>query len=142
MEPKKPIIINGVDISECKRIAYKNSLKPMCGDTITRCSGRKNCYYKQLKRKEQECKELKKHVFGLRPELKSMIDETCCKYNIEAKTYHEKIIEIINNLDKYEQTLTKIKDICLHEVKELTDSAIYGGRYVEISQIIDEVEDE
>lgn len=115
---------------------------------ILRCDQIKNCpikeIYKQLKRKEQECEELKedrerwksnfngkvsaikellqqldqliaenekmkKQVCDLRPELKYIIDKTCSKYNIESKYYHEKIVEIINNLDKYEQTLTEIK---------------------------------
>lgn len=65
----------------------------------------------QLNQLKTENEGLKKQVCGLRPELKSMIDETCRKYNIEAKTYHEKIVEIINNLDKYEQTLAEIKEI-------------------------------
>ena len=47
----------------------------------------------------------------MRPELKYIINKTCCKYNINAKYYHEKIVEIINNLDKYKQTLTEIKEI-------------------------------
>ena len=46
-----------------------------------------------------------------------MIDKICGKYNIEAKTYHEKIVEIINNLDKYEQTLIEIKEIVEIEIE-------------------------
>ena len=70
----------------------------------------------KLKRKEEECEKnekSKKQVCGLRPELKFIIDKTCCKYNIEAKNYHEKIIEIINNLDKYEQALDIIEEYCM-----------------------------
>lgn len=43
--------------------------------------------YNQLK---AENENLKKQICGLRPELKYIIDKTCCKYNIEAKYYHEK----------------------------------------------------
>ena len=126
----KQIIIDGCDVSGCD--CYCDG-KCLCEyNEINRkiiryysCNKFPNCYYKQLKRaeqrivelnktiqtKEQECEELKKQVCGLRPELKYIIDKTCCKYNINAKYYHEKIIEIINNLDKYTQTLTEIKEI-------------------------------
>lgn len=70
MEPKNPIIINGVDVSECKYITYKNSLKPRCGNTCTPCRGRKNCYYKQLAHKERECQ---------RAEQKLILIEDYCK---------------------------------------------------------------
>ena len=62
----------------------------------------KNCYEltEQLDQLKAENDELKKQVCGLRPELKYIIDKTCCKYNINAKYYHEKIVEIINNLDQ------------------------------------------
>ena len=59
----------------------------------------------------KENEQLKKQACGLRPELKYIIDKTCCKYHINAKYYHEKIVEIINNLDKYTQTLIEIKEI-------------------------------
>ena len=59
----------------------------------------------------KENEQLKKQACGLRPELKYIINKTCCKYNINAKYYHEKIVEIINNLDKLEQSLTEIKEI-------------------------------
>lgn len=65
----------------------------------------------QLDQIKEENEKLKKQVCSLRPELKFIIDKTCCKYNIEAKYYHEKIVEIINNLDKYERNLADIKEI-------------------------------
>lgn len=74
-----------------------------------------NCYLdadKEIINKlKAENEELKKQACGLRPELKYIIDKTCSKYNINAKCYHEKIIKIINNLDKYKQTLDEIKEI-------------------------------
>lgn len=68
-------------------------------------------FKEQLDQLKAENEKLKKQVCGLRPELKSIINKTCSKYNIESKYYHEKIVEIINNLDKYEQTLIEIKEI-------------------------------
>lgn len=113
----KEIYIDDVDVSWCE---FYNKDDKTCREVngkygtdiceFDKCENY-NCYYKQLKRKEQECEELKKQVCGLRPELKYIIDKTCSKYNIEAKYYHEKIVEIINNLDKLSKTLTKIKGI-------------------------------
>ena len=61
----KQIIINGVDVSGCKKYEHEivrcnATLKNMCF-CGGRCTDEKNanCYFKQLKRKEQECKKLK-----------------------------------------------------------------------------------
>lgn len=53
----KQIIIDGVDVSECDE-------RSMC----INCESVTNCYYKQLKRKEQECEKLKAR---LKPKLKN-----------------------------------------------------------------------
>ena len=62
----KPIIIDGVDVSGCKKYEHEivrcnATLKNMCF-CGGRCTDKKNadCYYKQFKHKEQECEELKK----------------------------------------------------------------------------------
>ena len=61
----KQIIIDGVDVSGCKYIDIENFEKPICHCISQRnecempCEYNKDCYYKQLKRKEQECEELK-----------------------------------------------------------------------------------
>ena len=153
----KQIMIDGVDVSGCKHYKNRTCIADYCLTDMpfgeAKCELNSNCYYKQLKRKEQECKklkeyfetakeasncnlkalgemtewadkldeendqlkaerdELKKQACGLRPELKYIIDKTCSKYNINSKYYHEKIVEIINNLDKLKQTLTEIKEI-------------------------------
>ena len=64
----KQIIIDGVDVSGCKKYEHEivrcnATLKNMCF-CGGRCTDEKNanCYYKQLKRKEQECEELKTEV--------------------------------------------------------------------------------
>ena len=61
----KQIIIDGVDVSSCKfynaddkTCREENSKYPIDICEFAKCEGC-NCYYKQLKRKEQECEELK-----------------------------------------------------------------------------------
>ena len=64
----KQRIIDGVDVSECKKYEHEivrcnATLENMCF-CGGRCTDKKNadCYFKQLKRKEQECEELKAEI--------------------------------------------------------------------------------
>ena len=58
----KQIIIDGVPVQDCCYFDYENDgYKDSCYIHQNECSAQ-NCYYKQLKRKEQECKELKVEV--------------------------------------------------------------------------------
>lgn len=56
---KKEIIIDGVDVSGCIYLPY-------CEDKQGNCGNNPNCYFKQLKRKEQECKDLKEEIICLK----------------------------------------------------------------------------
>ena len=60
----KKIIINGVDVVGCK---YFNRFRSICHNKNLCCDCEKNqdCYFKQLKRKEQECEELKNEYWKL-----------------------------------------------------------------------------
>ena len=67
----KQITIDGVDVSECEHVFARTSLFKEKNfvectaffleneDSRCNCSDNPNCYYKQLKRKEQECERLK-----------------------------------------------------------------------------------
>ena len=64
----KQIIIDGVDVSGCKKYEHEivrcnATLKNMCF-CGGRCTDKKNadCYFKQLKRKEQECNKYKQII--------------------------------------------------------------------------------
>ena len=72
---------------------------------------------RQLEQFKADNEKLKKQVCGLRPELKHLINEICHKYDIEAKTYHEKIVEIIHSLDDYKQALDNIEEILKQGIK-------------------------
>ena len=86
---------------------------------------------------KEENNKLKKRVCVLRPELKYIIDKTCRKYNINAKYYHEKIVEIINNLDKYKQILVEIKEIAKICRNKNIDNC-YECKYFDDCEIEDE----
>lgn len=55
----KEIIIGGVVVSECEELANYENVLFVCHKTGKKCNINKNCYYKQLKRLEQENAELK-----------------------------------------------------------------------------------
>ena len=159
----KQIIIDGVDVSRCKKYEHEivrcnATLKNMCF-CGGRCTDKKNadCYFKQLTREKRECaywkkanddknkllsklgcpttatarrqafvlqqqidqlkEESKEQTCGLQPELKRLINKICRKYDIEAKTYHEKIVEIIHSLDGYNQALIDIEEILKQGIK-------------------------
>ena len=54
--PDKEIIIDGVDVSGCRY--YLRNIHKSCGEGLVDCQG-KDCIFKQLARKTQECEELK-----------------------------------------------------------------------------------
>lgn len=56
----KQIMIDGIDVSGCEYIGLYKECKLKCGSCYpVDCLDNPNCYYKQLKRKEQECWDLK-----------------------------------------------------------------------------------
>lgn len=94
----KQIIIDGVDVSGCEHyedlncFAYRDS----CGYPLD-CKDNPNCYYKQLKRKEQECEELKK-----------IIQRHDNDNNALLKEVEDKLCEYYR---RYRECLTDIKEI-------------------------------
>ena len=96
------IIIDGIDINKCQHytgnVEYLSREWTCRAETIgTKCEENPNCYYKQLKRKEQECEKYKQVL----NEIKEIINEPCiicnktceeCNNNCE----HKDILNIIN----------------------------------------------
>ena len=95
----KQIIIDGVDIKDCKRRIGKDSFcryyKRPCADNNY------NCIWKKYLRKEQECEELKEAIDGLL-KIQYQLADSCTKY---------------------EQTLTEIK-----EIAETADKCLYATK--------------
>lgn len=119
----KQIIIHNVDVSECKKYEHEiircnTSLKNMCfyGG---RCTDKKNadCYYKQLKRKEQECEILKmseNEGIEIIAELKAECEELKkeIKHYKQIAQYHGNLsVKYTNKSAKLKQTITEIKEI-------------------------------
>ena len=104
----KQIIIDGVDVADCGHInACDKKMKcVILQDDICEinpyCEGF-NCYYKQLKRKEQDCAELKKHVDRL---LQTLIK---AQSEIVQKNIDETNILLIKENMDLQQQLDQLK---------------------------------
>ncbi|MBO7735004.1 MAG: hypothetical protein J6S67_20750 [Methanobrevibacter sp.] len=101
-------IVDGVDVSGCE---YAEKSIPIdCSIDNCFCYENKNCYYKQLKRLEQELYEWKKDC------------EKCKLFDIE-KTNRD----LLERIDKLEQELKWAND----EEKYLKDCCIKAGKELE-----------
>ena len=94
----KQIIIDDVDISGCeyclKMTKYRCTIQRDVYKCL--CEENPNCHYKQLKRKEQECKNLEEEIRGCRIGIKNISIENT---------------EIFKISEKYKQALDKIEKL-------------------------------
>ena len=76
----KEIIIDGIDMSGCKHYKNRNCIADYCLTDMpfseAKCELNPNCYYKQLKRKEQEFEKYKQAL--------AEIKEICSEMNCES----------------------------------------------------------
>lgn len=106
----KEIIIDGVNITGCTWCDFEPDAEPYCrindGEDLT-CEDNPNCYYKQLKRKEQECEELKKYISE-----KEGIGEDCdyCKHNDKYNCYQNIFLDNLKEINRYKQALEPFED--------------------------------
>lgn len=103
---KEQIIIDGVDVSECEFYVHYDYGKfphgcslhkdmfgmPACCDVADCC---KNCYFKQLARKTQECEELKIKLMQK--------DEVNTFFNTPIEGWSSNPCDICENKNNYEQ---------------------------------------
>lgn len=115
----KQVIIDDVDVSGCIYFK-KNNKMSMCracnsGVGTPYCEYNKDCYYKQLKRKERECEELKKANDGILTTIRIL-----AKNNIKLREILTEIQEIASYLfnmptsqcmAKLELILSKISEV-------------------------------
>lgn len=97
---------------------------------------------KEVKKYQYEQEFLEKEIAEQREKNKRLT----CKI-LEVKALNETLnvqctSQDCTQLRKLHQTLQEIKAIAIHEIKELTDSAINGGRYLEIIDLITKAEEE
>ena len=151
----KQIIIDGCDVSKCIYFQQEDDEYTCgaeeCNGAIVACRACDNCYYKQLKRKEQECEFSNLRIIQLQETLsqyetdlstKDCIVETCKAQYKELKAENDLFRTCHDNEQakrrKYEQTLAEIKEIA----KDESYIGFWDEQISEILQKISEVEDE
>lgn len=121
MTEEEIIIIDGVNVAGCCK-CYNVEQKILCGASGI-CANNPNCYYKQLKRLEQENKELK----GWKERVVKLFESACrCKYlneetdicsytNDKCMNINKCAYKYQNLSDTYRSVLEEIKGICQDE---------------------------
>lgn len=125
------IIIDGVDVSECKyeyrgycTIDFEKLNTKMLGCKL--CEDNPNCYFKQLKCKEQECKELKKEKAEIKKYL-GTLDKTIIQRLEELKEFKD---ELKISEYNYKQALDSIEKIARESDIYKSDFEDYGYRNI------------
>ena len=116
----KQIIIDGVRVDECCWFDYENDgYEDSCYMFQNECSAQ-NCYYKQLKRKEQECERLR---FPMSDTNYAILTKEEFEQLNQLKAENEKLKnELKNNKLEYQLELNTYNIECgnlLEENKEL-----------------------
>lgn len=135
MTDKKEIIIDGVDVSKCYRFSRKTgycegAFKP---EELPFCENF-DCYFKQRKRKEQECEELIKEKAEIKKYL-GISDKTIIQRLEELQEFKDKLKISEYN---YKQALDEIEEFC---VIYSDNHDTYETVYKHILNIIDKVKD-
>ena len=130
----KQIIIDGVDVSGCNAFYINAShterqecINPYCKGL---CKDNPNCYYKQLKRKEQEFKKVQ-----------DLFNSTCkCKHLVldECSLTGKNCIGIKECLYKHQQILQEIKEIA-EEIVKTKDWLNCGYNAIKAEQILQKI---
>lgn len=96
MEPKNPIIIDGVDVSGC-RYTIPTTTTNKCGiNHWMPCEGY-NCYYKQLQCKEKENQRYEQALIVIEDIAKADFNHTCWEtYARQLEQILQKISEVID----------------------------------------------
>lgn len=133
-DKKEEIIINEINLKECKYfkgVGCINSSFKFWGCTKLggMCSEHPDCYFKQLKRKKQECEELR--------EQKRLIEDAMPKTGAE---FCEIIQELYRAFDEIEEIIDNgTKDTQTNNAKWLQQH--YLARFREIQNVVDKVKD-
>ena len=85
----KPIIINGIDVSECENaLQGKNTILCAGSEDRALCDANTNCLYKKYKRKEQELEELRQYHNKCCTEFKNEKQALLEKYNQVSTNFY------------------------------------------------------
>ena len=156
----KQVIYNGVDVSTCEFLTKTGHCKAqmsIMGIDANKCKCFPNCYYKQLKAKEQECESWKKANDEKNELLAKLGCPTAATAKMKAFTLKQQLDQLkVQLLDQkvktlkasgiicvLEQTLAEIKKICnsvenIENVNSLYDAKL-SGMYLQANKILQKI---
>lgn len=112
----KQIIIDGVDVSGCILRRRKEPNCTVCNGYSSKvfefdCSDFKNCYFKQLKRKEQECEKLRGDFHDTNEQLKDY-KEHYDRQSEEHQKLKQDLFLAQNQITLKNEYIQKVKQEC------------------------------
>ena len=124
----KKIIKDDIDVSKCQ---HYGKCSKYCYVVEELCSDNPNCYYKRLKRKQQECEELKKIINEAKNsnlDLQSFLVGEALVNEYEQqldqlKAENEHLSEKEEEAKHYLEEAEKFKN-CLNEIKEIAKKEV------------------
>lgn len=131
------IYINGVNVAGCEFFdyecsAYRQEYWESEDNTKDMCSSHHNCYYKQLKRLEQENKKLKERFNSLKEipiyeQCKALQQENKeLKIYIESnKQQIEEVETLVMDNDRLQQEVENLKDTIYYDVEKYRSALEY-----------------
>ena len=130
----KHIIIDGVDVAECENYGYRGKARYWCHNYDEPCTDYPNCYYKQLKRKEQEVQQAMDNYVQLDLQRVKEYNELVDLYKAKEQECEE-LKENYKWYDHYKEQALYNKNLCnekseqldqlektLAEIKEITEN--------------------
>lgn len=136
----KEIIINGIDVSECKHndcryclIDYEEWNNELI--RYNECEENPNCYFKQLKRKEKELQAQRNFTTQEQRKIYCVAYDKTCETGNECK---QKKCVFKDRL-KYKQALDGIKEIC--EIEEENNRYSCPNSFRKIQDIINKAKE-
>lgn len=161
--PSKQIIIDGVDVSGCPQLMedYQRAnniegryehIKHVCEcgergveEYWFECKYNPNCYYKQLKRKEQEC-DMWKNLTVDNGAVALKYQEQLDLLKAENKHLNDLLNQALKELEQSREAIEKIKELIQKEINDCEhcddcESCEYNCCTKQILQICDEVND-
>lgn len=149
MTDKKEIIVHGVDVSECEKLAPYNGYDEETKCNPSCCQNSPNCMFKQLKRKEQECEKLKKvnsELIRYLLEIFEALDIDTGQFLLgrNLEFYAVLLATAKNKIKEYKQTPKEFQDNCkgCDTCKEaLNNSREYAWNSLRYEQALKKIEE-
>ena len=127
MTDKEQIIVDGVDVMECDYYYVDQETDQVkCDEFGGHCREHKNCYFKQLARKTQECEDLKEKNALLESQMAFNLTEIGIRLGNEVNR-SETLLKELKRLDKIKDEYREMSENLKAEEKFLKQCCTKAG---------------